>query len=95
MQIPSASASGLQALQSAQQGLAQATTTVAQPDPKPQPEATESQSLKSDTVTLSSQAQDKTSALIDATQAGHQGEVATRVIEAENETVGSLINISV
>ncbi|MBR9727872.1 chemotaxis protein [Shewanella intestini] len=89
MQIPSASVSGSQALQSAQQGLAQATTAVAQPDPRP---------IEQDSVTLSSQAVSQTdtnTALISAIESEQQGEAATRVLEASNETIGSVIDISV
>ncbi|WP_394131767.1 chemotaxis protein [Shewanella maritima] len=91
MQIPSAYASGTQALQNAQQGLAQATTTVAQPE-KPNPTAAQ------DTVTLSRQAvnqTDKTSALVSVVEAGQQGEAAVAVLETANETVGSIIDIKV
>ena len=88
MQIQSAYSSGVQGLQSAQQGLAQATTAVAAPDPKP--------TAQQDTVTLSSRAveqSDKTSALVSAVESQQQGEASVKVIEAASETVGSIINI--
>jgi hypothetical protein len=92
MQIQSAHASGLQGLSSAQSGLAQATTAVAAPEqPKPA-QATQ------DTVTLSANATaqtDKTSALVSAVQSEQQGEASVKVIEAANETIGSLIDIEV
>jgi hypothetical protein len=92
MQIQSAHASGLQGLSNAQSGLAQATTAVAAPEqPKPA-QATQ------DTVTLSANAMaqtDKTSALVSAVQSEQQGEASVKVIEAANETIGSLIDIEV
>ncbi|QIR14751.1 chemotaxis protein [Shewanella aestuarii] len=93
MQIQSAYSSGVQGLQSAQQGIAQATTAVATPDPKP----TAAQSTQ-DTVTLSSRAveqTDKNAALVSAVESQQQGEASVRVIEAASETVGSIINIEV
>lgn len=94
MQVQSAYASGMQGLQSAQQGLAQATTAVATPDQQKPAVSASTQ----DTVTLSSQAvsqSDQTSALIDATQLVNQAQASTKVIEAASETVGSLIDIEV
>ncbi|MCT8986726.1 chemotaxis protein [Shewanella phaeophyticola] len=94
MQVQSAYASGMQGLQSAQQGLAQATTAVAIPDQQKPAVSASTQ----DTVTLSSQAMsqsDQTSALIDATQSVNQAQASTKVIEAASETVGSLIDIEV
>ncbi|GGP38205.1 chemotaxis protein [Shewanella saliphila] len=94
MQVQSAYASGMQGLQSAQQGLAQATTAVAIPDQQKPAVSASTQ----DTVTLSSQAvsqSDQTSALIDATQSVNQAQASTKVIEAASETVGSLIDIEV
>ncbi|MDD8058015.1 MULTISPECIES: chemotaxis protein [Shewanella] len=94
MQVQSAYASGMQGLQSAQQGLAQATTSVATPDQQKPAVSASTQ----DTVTLSSQAvsqSDQTSALIDATQSVNQAQASTKVIEVASETVGSLIDIEV
>ena len=91
MQIQSAYSSGVQGLQSSQQGLAQATTAVAAPDPKPT-----APPAQQDTVTLSSRAvdqSDKTSALVSAVESQQQGEASVKVIEAASETVGSIINI--
>lgn len=92
MQIQSAYASGVQGLNSAQSGLAQATTAVAAPEqPKPA-QATQ------DTVTLSANAvsqTDKTSALVSAIESEQQGEASVKVIEAASETVGSIIDIEV
>jgi hypothetical protein len=84
----------MQGLQSAQQGLAQATTSVATPDQQKPAVSASTQ----DTVTLSSQAvsqSDQTSALIDATQSVNQAQASTKVIEVASETVGSLIDIEV
>ena len=95
MQVQSAYASGVQGLQNAQQGLAQATTTVASPDQaKP---AVPSQSPE-DTVTLSSRAvgqTDTTSALVAATESLTQAQASVNVIETASETIGSLIDIEV
>ncbi|ABE55060.1 conserved hypothetical methyl-accepting chemotaxis protein [Shewanella denitrificans OS217] len=94
MQIQSAHASGLQGLSSAQSGLAQATTAVAAPE---QPKPAQAQATQ-DTVTLSANATaqtDKTSALVSAVQSEQQGEASVKVIEAANETIGSLIDIEV
>ncbi|MGI2169869.1 chemotaxis protein [Shewanella sp. MF05960] len=94
MQVQSAYASGMQGLQSAQQGLAQATTSVAIPDQQKPAVPTSTQ----DTVTLSSQAvtaNDQTSALISATESVNQGQASAKVIEAASETIGSLIDIEV
>lgn len=94
MQVQSAYASGMQGLQSAQQGLAQATTSVATPDQQKPAVSASTQ----DTVTLSSQAvsqSNQTSALIDATQSVNQAQASTKVIEVASETVGSLIDIEV
>ena len=94
MQVQSAYASGMQGLQSAQQGLAQATTSVAIPDQQKPAVPTSTQ----DTVTLSSQAvapNDQASALISATESVNQGQASVKVIEAASETIGSLINIEV
>jgi hypothetical protein len=94
MQIQSAHASGLQGLSSAQNGLAQATTAVAAPE---QPKPAQAQATQ-DTVTLSANATaqtDKTSALVSAVQSEQQGEASVKVIEAANETIGSLIDIEV
>ncbi|ABI72041.1 chemotaxis protein [Shewanella frigidimarina] len=95
MQVQSAYASGMQGLQSAQQGLAQATTSVATPDQqKPAVPNTSAQ----DTVTLSSRAvgqTDTTSALVSATESSNQAQASAKVIEVASETVGSLIDIEV
>ncbi|GGB48949.1 chemotaxis protein [Shewanella inventionis] len=91
MQVQSAYASGMQGLQSAQQGLAQATTSVATPDEqKP--------AVPQDTVTLSSQAVSQSNtatALISATESVNQAQASTKVIEAASESIGSLIDIEV
>jgi len=95
MQVQSAYASGVQGLQSAQQGLAQATTSVAMPD---QQKPAVSNSSPQETVTLSSRAvgqPDTTAALVSATGSSNQAQAATRVIEVASETVGSLIDIEV
>ncbi|AZG73098.1 chemotaxis protein [Shewanella livingstonensis] len=93
MQVQSAYASGMQGLQSAQQGLAQATTSVATPEQqKPAVPNT------SDTVTLSARAvgqTDTTSALVSATESSNQAQASAKVIEVASETVGSLIDIEV
>ena len=94
MQVQSAYASGMQGLQSAQQGLAQATTSVAIPDQQKPAVPTSTQ----DTVTLSSQAvapNDQASPLISATESVNQGQASVKVIEAASETIGSLIDIEV
>tara|TARA_R110002126_G_scaffold36952_3_gene111845 strand:+ start:4830 stop:5117 length:288 start_codon:yes stop_codon:yes gene_type:complete len=95
MQVQSAYSSGLQGLQSAQQGLAQATTSVATPD---QQKPAVANASTQDTVTLSSRAVDQTdtiAALVSATQSSNQAQASTRVIEEASETVGSLIDIEV
>ncbi|MEH6464756.1 MAG: chemotaxis protein [Shewanella psychromarinicola] len=95
MQVQSAYASGVQGLQSAQQGLAQATTSVAMPDQ--QKPAVPSSSTQ-ETVTLSSRAvgqTDTTAALVSATESSNQAQASTKVIEVASETVGSLIDIQV
>jgi hypothetical protein len=95
MQVQSAYASGVQGLQSAQQGLAQATTSVAMPDQ--QKPAVPSSSTQ-ETVTLSSRAvgqTDTTAALVSATESSSQAQASTKVIEVASETVGSLIDIQV
>jgi hypothetical protein len=95
MQVQSAYASGVQGLQSAQQGLAQATTSVAIPDQqKPSVPNTSTQ----DTVTLSSRAvgqTDTTAALVSATESSNQAQASIIVIEVAAEMVGSLIDIEV
>ncbi|AZG36053.1 MULTISPECIES: chemotaxis protein [Shewanella] len=95
MQVQSAYASGVQGLQSAQQGLAQATTSVAMPDQ--QKPAVPSSSTQ-ETVTLSSRAvgqTDTTAALVSATESSNQAQASSKVIEVASETVGSLIDIQV
>ncbi|QHS13740.1 chemotaxis protein [Shewanella sp. Arc9-LZ] len=95
MQVQSAYASGMQGLQSAQQGLAQATTSVAMPD---QQKPAVSNSPSQDTVTLSSRAvgqTDTTSALVSAIESSNQAQASAKVIEVASETVGSLIDIEV
>jgi hypothetical protein len=94
MQIQSAYASGVQGLNSAQSGLAQATTAVAAPE---QPKPAQAQATQ-DTVTLSANAvsqSDKTSALVSSVQSEQQGGASAKVIEAASETIGSLIDIEV
>ncbi|WP_372872032.1 chemotaxis protein [Shewanella sp.] len=83
MQIPPASVSGVTGFNSAQSDLSKATIDVARPAP-----AQQSAELKSDTP-------DKTEALIKATEAANQAEASAKVIEAADETVGSIIDITV
>ncbi|MBV7316362.1 chemotaxis protein [Shewanella sp. NIFS-20-20] len=93
MQISSATQSGISGLQNAQSSLNQATVDVAKPQQPPaQVNAESSDNPNSTTQT---QSPDKVSALVDAKQAANQGQAAAEVIEAENEALGSIINISV
>lgn len=87
MQIPSGYSSGVQGLQNAQSGLTQATVDVAKPTP---PQASEPAE-----PTRAVEQADKTQALLSANESLRQGEAAAQVVEAESETVGSIINIQV
>lgn len=83
MQIPPASVSGVNGFNSAQSDLSKATIDVARPEP-----AQQSADLKSD-------APDKTEALVKATEAVNQAEASAEVIETADETVGTIIDITV
>ena len=83
MQIPPASVSGVNGFNSAQSGLTQATIDVARSEP-----AQQSAELKADTP-------DKTDALVKATQSVNQAEASAEVIETADETIGTIIDITV
>ncbi|WP_394201872.1 chemotaxis protein [Shewanella waksmanii] len=86
MEIPSSFASGVAGLQSAQSGLTQATVDVAKPSTN-QATATDSNRPVEST--------DKTQALVSALESGQQAEAAVEVIEASNETLGTIIDLEV
>lgn len=83
MQIPPASVSGVNGFNSAQSGLTQATIDVARSEP-----AQQNAELKADTP-------DKTDALVKATQSVNQAEASAEVIETADETIGTIIDITV
>ncbi|QSX31606.1 MULTISPECIES: chemotaxis protein [Shewanella] len=83
MQIPSAIASGINGFNSAQNSLAQATVDVARPE------------VPAEQAALQSPPVDKTEALIQATQAVTQAEASAEVIDRADETLGTIIDISV
>ncbi len=87
MQVNSAMSSGLGGLQSAQQGISQATTEVAKPTQTNQAveEGKEQQALQSD----------KTSALVAAKESENQAQASAEVVEAADETLGTVIDIKV
>ncbi|QSX35257.1 chemotaxis protein [Shewanella avicenniae] len=89
MQIQSAFYAGVQGLQSAQNGLTQATVDVARPTENEQSETATLQ------ATEAAQSTDKTGALVSAMASQQQGEAAVNVIDRANETVGSIIDIEV
>ncbi|MCL1143153.1 flagellar basal body rod C-terminal domain-containing protein [Shewanella gaetbuli] len=94
MNVQSAYSSGVQGLQSSQQGLAQATTAVAAPETQ----ASTTPTVQEDTVTLSSQSTqsvDKNEAIVSAIESVQQGEASAKVIQAADNTVGSIIDIEV
>ena len=89
MQVNSAMQSGLAGIQSAQSGITQATTEVAKPTQTSQAveEGKEQQGLQS--------GDDKTSALIAAKESENQGKASAEVVEAADETLGTVIDIKV
>ncbi|CAM4103790.1 MULTISPECIES: hypothetical protein [Shewanella] len=89
MEIPSSFSSGLAGLQSAQSGLTQATVDVAKPSPQQASEAGGTETANPVNAT------DKTQALVSAIESKNQGEAAVEVLEAANETLGTVIDIEV
>ncbi|KFZ37241.1 chemotaxis protein [Shewanella mangrovi] len=89
MQVQSAFYAGVQGLQSAQNGLTQATVDVARPTEN---EQSESASVQANEAVQSS---DKTGALVSALESQRQGEASVNVIDRANETLGSIIDIEV
>ncbi len=76
MQIPSASASGLQAFNSAQQRIDRASQTIARSG-----------------TTATDEVENQTQALLELNQGEEQAKVATRVISAQNQVIGSLLDV--
>lgn len=89
MQVNSAMSSGLAGIQNAQQGISQATSEVAKPTQTNQAveEGKEQQALQSES--------DKTSALVAAKESENQARASAEVVEAADETLGTVIDIKV